>query len=341
MKRWIIRLMISLFAATLLILITAQSTQVNVAAQELIPTATPEGAGQLDCRECHSEIHEMWHKGAHGDAQANDALAQQGNCLACHKQIPEGGMSDSTKTNSSFNTYWVEQGQPNNCLQCHVTGFDPATGNWKADGITCEACHSPIPPNHPKDNIPIDKNANLCRTCHTDARFGWATWKQSTHYKNNITCSNCHNPHSTSLKLVGLSNEDASALCANCHKEIAQNATHSNHAKAGATCVTCHLGPSKGTDDFHRVPDHDFRPKLEACNGCHADQMHSAGSPTSISTAQVIPTARIESPVKQKPLITAMPARVNPFGFAGLAGLLGIIGGFVWRKKGYRRPPRT
>ena len=322
--------------ALILTLGVVGATMVKASAQ----TETPPRATADNCASCHSEIHAAWHKGAHGDAQSNDALAQQGNCLACHKEIPEASMPNLTKTNSSFNTYWVDQGQPNNCLQCHVTGFDPSTGTWKADGITCEACHGPIPSNHPKDNMPIDRNTDLCRACHTDARFGWAAWKQSVHYQNNMTCSTCHNPHSTSLKLGGQPNEDASALCENCHKELAQKAVHSNHAKAGVTCITCHLGPSKGTDDFHKVPDHDFKPKLEACNSCHADQMHSLRSPSFVSTPQVIPTAHIESPVTQEPVVTNTPTLVNPFGYTGLAGLLGVVGGFVWRIRGKRRPPR-
>lgn len=328
---------IRFFIVLIMALVIAGVRWIGVNAQEEIPP--PAIATTDHCASCHSEVYVIWHKGAHGDAQSKLALAQQGNCFACHKSIPEGDMFNPTQTSSAFNSYWVEQGKPNNCLQCHVSGYDPATGNWKSHGITCDACHNPIPSNHPVDTMPLDKNADMCRTCHTDARFGWDTWKESVHYQANITCITCHSPHSTSLKQVGQASVDASALCENCHKDVAQNAEFSIHANAGATCVTCHIGTSKGADDFHKVPDHDFKPKLEACNSCHADQMHNAGLPASITTTQGMPIAVIEASLEPEPLETGARADVSPFGFAGLLGFLGVIGGVMWSKIQKRRPP--
>ncbi len=322
------------FIAVLLIvlLIAGGTLSIARAQTETPPLGTPTVATADNCASCHADVHALWHKGAHGDASSEAAMAQQGNCLACHKEIPEESMPNSGSDSTSFNSYWVDQGKPTNCLQCHVTGYDPKTGTWKADGITCESCHSPIPSNHPNDPMPIDKNTDLCATCHTDARFGWDSWKQSVHYQKDMTCSTCHNPHSTSLQLVGNPNADASALCKNCHKEIPQNATHITHANVGATCITCHIGTSKGTDDFHKVPDHDFKPKLEACNGCHADQMHGNG--VSLPIVEQTPTATVDPVALKDPVLSATPGRANSLGFAGLAAVFGLIGGVVWIKIG-------
>jgi predicted CXXCH cytochrome family protein len=279
----------------------------------------------------------MWHQGAHGDARSNVAMAQQNNCLACHKEIPEGQMAAPTQTNSTFSQYWVAQGQPTECVNCHVTGYDPKTGTWKADGISCVSCHNPIPTNHPNDTMPVDKNADLCATCHTDARFGWDVWKESVHFQKDMTCTTCHNPHSTSLKLVGdpNPNSDASALCINCHKEVPQNQTHTTHANVDATCITCHVGDSKGNDDFHRVPDHDFKPKLDACNACHANQMHGDGTPpasVSLPAKDDLASAGV-STSKADPLLSVVPAHANPLSFAGLAAVIGLVGGVVWSRR--------
>ena len=329
------------FIALILTLVIAGATLIVAKAQTDIPNPPLATTTANNCNTCHSDVYEIWHQSGHGDIRARDALEQQGNCLACHKEIPDGSvmLPKPVESNSEFNDFWTEQGKPNNCLQCHVTGYNPADETWKAEGITCEACHNPIPSDHPNKSMPVDKSTDLCSTCHTNDRFGWETWKTSVHYQNNMTCSNCHNPHSTSIKLASQSDADISSLCENCHKEIAQNAIHSNHAKAGATCVKCHIGSSKGTDDFHKVPDHDFKPKLEACNDCHADQMHSAGTPISIPTSQNIPIAGVEVPTNSEPAVTVTPGRVNPFGFAGLAALFGLIGGVVWSKSGKRRLP--
>jgi predicted CXXCH cytochrome family protein len=303
----------------------------------LSPTTLPTVATADNCASCHEDVHAMWHKGGHGDARGADALAQQENCLACHKDIPETSMPDATKANQSFTDFWADQGKPTNCLECHVTGYDPATGTWKTDGITCESCHSPIPSNHPTDNIPVDKNTDLCRTCHTDARFGWDAWNESAHSKNDITCSNCHNPHSTALKPVDESATDASSLCENCHKDMAQNTSHLKHVETGATCIMCHVGPSKGDDDFHQVPDHDFKAKLDACNSCHADQMHGEGKPVSLVVEQDVPKVNTNASSKPESVVSATPARVKPFGYIGVAAVFGLMTGFVWRKIAKRR----
>ena len=319
------------FLTILGLILVIAGAQTPTLAQAPTPTSLPTKATADNCATCHAEVHAMWHKGAHGDTSADAALGQRNNCLACHTEIPESSMSDPSQTAPNFSNYWIDQGKPNNCLQCHVTGLDAATGTWKADGITCEACHSPIPSNHPNDNMPVDKNTDLCRTCHTDARFGWDTWDQSAHSKNNITCTNCHNPHSTELKPTNAAAEDMSSLCENCHKEMAQNITHSQHIQSGATCVMCHLGAPKGEDAFHKVPDHDFKPKIESCNTCHADQMHTDGQPVSLPVIEKA-LARVDPTAKPVSVISAAPGRVSPFGYAGLATALGVIGGVVWRK---------
>ncbi len=307
-------------------------TQTTTSAQVPTPTSLPDRATADNCEACHADVHELWHKGGHGDTRNADAMSQKDNCLACHKEIPETGTAENpSAVNPMFSSLWAEQGKATNCLQCHVTGFDPSTGTWKTDGITCETCHSPIPENHPNDNMPVDKNTDLCRTCHTDARFGWDTWDESAHSQNDITCSNCHNPHSTSLKPTDQSREDASSLCENCHKELAENITHSQHVESGATCVMCHLGESKGDDDFHKVPDHDFKPKLDACNSCHATQMHGDGKPVSLAVVKNVPV-KVSAAEKSASVITSSPSGVSPFGYAGLATILGLFFGVVGNK---------
>jgi predicted CXXCH cytochrome family protein len=325
-----------LVLALVLALVIAAATMLAVGAQSETPppVATP----AADCASCHPERHAAWAKGAHGAAKTTHVLEQASNCFACHKSIPTGDVSATDK--STFQESWMGQGKPNACLQCHATGYDPATGKAKADGITCEACHSPISADHPNQDEPINTNTDLCRTCHSDARFGWDTWKASVHYQQNLTCTTCHDPHSTSMKFADSGTSDTSSLCVNCHKNVAQDSQHSKHAEAGVTCVTCHLGPKKGNDDFHQVPDHSFTPKLETCNGCHADQMHGAGNavtaglvkvqpgPTETAPTQIKPVENISLSTKTGPISTT-PTPPNALGFAGMAIVLGLVVGMV------------
>ena len=335
---------IRFFIVLAIALFIAGATLVTVRAQsETPPPPASTVATDDNCSDCHADVNAMCHQGAHGDARSNEAMAQQGNCVACHKEIPQGELAAPSETDLAFSQYWVDQGKPTNCVECHVTGYDPKTGTWKSDGIACVSCHNPIPASHPNDTMPVDEDADLCAKCHTDARFGWDVWKESVHYQKDMTCTTCHNPHSTSLKLVGDPNADASALCENCHKEIPQNQTHKTHAKVDATCITCHVGDPKGDDDFHRVPDHDFKPKLEACNACHADQMHGDGTPPASVSLPVKdePVSESLSPSETDPLVSATPARANPITFAGLAAVIGVIGGVVWSQRSSKRPPHS
>ncbi len=302
------------------------------------PAATPSG----DCASCHPERHAAWAKGAHGANKTSHVLEEATNCSGCHKEIPSGDVSASTQADQvNFQSSWMGQGKPNACLQCHATGYDPVTGTAKADGITCEACHSPMAKDHPNQDEPINTSTDLCRNCHSDARFGWDSWKASVHYQQNLTCTTCHDPHSTSMKFADSTTTDTSSLCVNCHKNVAKDSQHSKHAEAGVSCVACHLGPKKGNDDFHKVPDHSFTPKLETCNGCHADQMHGAGSavttglvkvipaePTTTAPAEIKPVENIQIPASAGP-ISSTPPTPNVLGFAGMAVALGLVVGMV------------
>lgn len=271
-----------------------------------------------------------------GDARASGSAQTQttATCLACHPRSFAGEVHGLGLTNPIFKVAWDQAGGPKECLACHVTGYDSELGKWKADIISCEACHSPIPENHPDQDMPVDKTNNLCAQCHNDSRFGWSDWKTSVHYKQEMTCSNCHDPHLPRRSV----NENISIYCEKCHEDMAKRSEHSIHTLAGVSCISCHLGPKKGVDQNHQVPDHSFIPVVETCNACHAQQMHDP-KPTPIIAPTITPTRVVPTPTLQ-PVITTPAAPGNagsviPFSTLDLsfmgAGLLGLgaIGGLA------------
>jgi predicted CXXCH cytochrome family protein len=305
-----------LFALALTALLTCL-TWINVRAQD----GTPPLAGTAsDCKECHPDVYDAWRLGAHSEIQTNHILGQSTNCMACHKEFPV--TASKSTTGSDFP---VLQGQPA-CMTCHTTGYDSGTGKWKADGVTCEACHSPMPADHPAKLAPIHNETDMCKTCHTSDRFGWESWQTSAHYQSDMVCSVCHNPHTTSLILMS-GEKDASSLCQNCHKNESQNAQHSAHAKTGITCVDCHLGEPTGPDDFHKIPDHDFKPNLQTCMKCHSAEMH-AGKIV-IITATSSPTDKPTLSVTLSANEASQPILPKPFHLAGMTALIGMVGGIV------------
>jgi nitrate reductase cytochrome c-type subunit len=69
----------------------------------------------------------------------SDTTADKDDCQGCHEIIEahwqESGHAKAI-TNTVFQQAWQEQGQPNECLACHTTGYDAETGAYEADSIT-------------------------------------------------------------------------------------------------------------------------------------------------------------------------------------------------------------
>lgn len=293
------------------------------------------------------------------DAQAPAAPVAQTSttpaCVTCHSDFQttwQAGSHGQAMIDKVFTDAWDAQGKPSACLACHTTGYDATTGKYMAEGVTCEACHSPVPTNHPSENMPVDKSTDMCGRCHSNTQFaGVPNWEMSTHYQRNITCSVCHDPHSTSLKMVAgrTETEDPSSLCMNCHKDYATDFTHSSHGAAGVTCVSCHLTRAEqpaGFETAHKIPDHNFMPELATCTSCHARQMHtegeSAATDLTVPSAEVAvePAAETEDKLNNLEIVSEEPVAVSPIGFAGVAGLLGLAGGMVlapWLERAYQR----
>ncbi|MBB3105096.1 tetratricopeptide repeat protein [Azomonas macrocytogenes] len=127
-----------------------------------------------------------------------------------------------------------------------------------------------------------------------DEVFEYGAFTQSKMFAKGVRCSNCHNPHSTALKVSG------NGVCLQCHNLAGQSGIagidakglqakdyespeHHHHAQgqAGSQCAACHM-PGKfymGNDFRH---DHGFSSpdpvralKLgtpDACLGCHRDR---------------------------------------------------------------------
>ncbi|WP_406684463.1 tetratricopeptide repeat protein [Seonamhaeicola sp. MEBiC1930] len=111
-----------------------------------------------------------------------------------------------------------------------------------------------------------------------DEVYVYGSFVQSKMYKNNVTCTNCHNPHTLKLKFEG------NALCLQCHESPKYDVTsHHFHESGsdGAQCINCHMdGKIYMGNDYRR--DHSFRiPRPDqsikygtpnACVRCHTDK---------------------------------------------------------------------
>jgi predicted CXXCH cytochrome family protein len=245
-KRSSLLVFLSFFLVSLVVGAAAAFTHpvsASPAIQAEQPTPVPGGfSGSETCKSCHENIHSAWKDTFHANAFSSPI----------------------------FQRDWSELGSDTRCLECHTTGFDPQTGNYSEEGVTCESCHGPLQPGHPAQLMPIQPNADLCAKCHKTTTD---EWRASKHSQVGIQCQDCHNPHTQTRKA-----ETVTALCTNCHKERGDTFTHSTHANAGLECSNCHMysAPREADPiDGLVATGHTFSVGSDACIGCHQDTVHS------------------------------------------------------------------
>lgn len=259
------------------------------------PPADSEPQGEIppgqDCKSCHPAFYETWENSMHGL-----------------------GWSDP-----AFQKAWQEQGEPVECLSCHVTGYDPASDTWEGDGITCVRCHNPAPINHPQEPMPVARSSELCGDCHTETYF---QWQASVHRQKDLGCETCHDPHGSQLLAA-----DDSGLCASCHIARSSNFSHTAHSEEGLSCSDCHMTDLLAVGvQAHGEKDHSFFVSLDACNACHVYQMHD---PVAVHEVESTPESLDPMASVEVSSVLASPGRVSPLGFALLAGLIGLAAGVV------------
>ncbi len=210
--------------------------------QQAQPTTAPVYAGASACAECHKEIHDNWQTTRHANAFSSPI----------------------------FQRDWTKAGSQTACLSCHTTGYDPATGKYAQEGVTCESCHGPFTEGHPLKPMPVKANAELCATCHKNTTD---EWKASKHAAAGIVCEACHDQHAQKPKAASVTE-----LCTNCHKDNSATFTHGTHAQAGLECSNCHMYSAPRTESPIGglvATGHTFSVGSEACIGCHKDTVHS------------------------------------------------------------------
>lgn len=248
--------------------------------------------------------------------------AQNANymCIECHTT---GFKRNFDAKNNSFASHWQALGV--GCQSCHgpasahlewatkadqtdlTMGFaEPllSKASNKSQVQVCARCHalrSPLGDGYRHTAALLDDylpNALDATQYEVDGQikgevFEYGSFTQSKMFAKGVTCTNCHNPHSTQLKLEG------NAVCTQCHnpagktaavgvdgaglqaKDYASSAhTHHPVGSKAAQCTSCHM-PGKlymGNDFRH---DHSFSVPApaqsaalgspDACQGCHKE----------------------------------------------------------------------
>jgi len=175
--------------------------------------------------------------------------------------------------------------------------IDPATGNARRSSPrqsereieTCARCHARRGEIH-EDYVhgqPVgdDYRVALLDEDHyfpdgqiKEEDYEYGSFVESRMFHAGVTCSDCHEPHSSSLRAQG------NGLCAQCHSaDKYDSPAHHFHkmGSEGARCVECHM-PTRTymvvdarRDHSIRIPRPDLSVKIgtpNACTNCHTDK---------------------------------------------------------------------
>ncbi|MDQ0561570.1 putative CXXCH cytochrome family protein [Rhizobium mesoamericanum] len=255
------------------------------------------------CAECHSTgVHKNYD--ADKDRFATSWAEISVGCEACH-----GKGSRHVAWASAQQSWWPFKGRedPEKGL---VVRFDERKGvSWTTNPATGLPTRS-LPPSA------VRKEVETCGLCHArrsqfsedwvpgsplsdthhvsvldrslfhadgqmrdrEETYNYAPFKQSKMFAKGVTCTDCHDPHSATLRAP----EDG--VCAQCHMpERYETAAHRHHdeARAPLACASCHMPArtymviDQRHDHSFRIPRPDLSIKLghpNACNDCHRDK---------------------------------------------------------------------
>ncbi|WP_369048615.1 tetratricopeptide repeat protein [Tenacibaculum sp. UWU-22] len=197
------------------------------------------------------------------------------SCEACHgpgkehiSQVTKlAGQYKKSTSNLKMTTGMPSKKIVDECARCHMRREQIST-NYNYKGTLLDHYY----PNLIMQNTYYPDGQIL------DEDYVYGSFIQSKMYHNGVSCVNCHNPHSTSIKFEG------NKLCMQCHEPAKFNVpSHYKHLSnsEGAKCVNCHMpGKFYMKNDFRR--DHSLRiprPDLSiaygtpnACTQCHTDK---------------------------------------------------------------------
>ncbi|MDP2469496.1 MAG: tetratricopeptide repeat protein [Candidatus Palauibacterales bacterium] len=240
------------------------------------------------------------------------AQTWNGMCAECHSTNLRKGYDPET---DSFETTWSEIDV--SCEACHGPGsrhvawadLPPMARPQVEDydlavptsGITsrrqvelCAPCHSRRTELGDYDHLGGDLLDHLVPAVLEeglyqpdgqilDEVYVWGSFVQSKMYRNNVRCSNCHDPHS--LQLV----KDGNDLCLQCHRaetydtyehHFHEELTEAGEPNEGTLCVKCHM-PEKPymvvdwrADHSLRIPRPDLSLQIGTTNACTAGGCH-------------------------------------------------------------------
>jgi predicted CXXCH cytochrome family protein len=255
------------------------------------------------CAECHSTNVDMGFDAATNTFRTTYSEISVG-CEACHgpgskhlEQVAAGKATDAYGLEANLGDHagatWVmnpetgiaglsetrtqPQQQPESCGRCH-----------SRRGIIAAAYEYGKPLTDTHMPALLDNSLYFADGQILDEVYVYGSFLQSRMYKAGVTCTDCHNPHTSRL----VSGDNPSDVCAQCHMPTKFAVTeHAGHEPQQAACVDCHMTSrtymvvDDRRDHSFRIPRPDLTESIgtpNACGVCHSDR-DAAWAATAIS----------------------------------------------------------
>lgn len=221
-------------------------------------------------------------------------------CIDCHgaDSFPHNGPTPTDQRAYSLRSVSF-------CLGCHSDEVDALQNGLHEQAIlagdttaaVCTDCHG-AHDIQPVEEFP-ELVAGVCGDCH-ESTLG--EWRASAHVDiGPLDCATCHSPHSQRLR-VGETTDD---LCMNCHKDMPEIFSHTQHTGSGdstVACIDCHMiAPEPAGADAQTVSDermpyasHSMLVETFACNTCHEEMVVSGEWAQFIGDADILRAERAE-----------------------------------------------
>lgn len=178
------------------------------------------------------------------------------------------------------------------CVACHQLEADHFTHTFHALGLhaankadpsipVCETCHgagSAHAQNPTTKGLiigftkasgtPIELQTETCLTCHEGGARDH--WLGSVHQRNDLSCSDCHNPMAKFSVEGSLARDSINETCAQCHKDIRMQFNRRSHMplpEGQMSCVDCHNPHGTLTNPLLKT-----NTVNETCYQCHAEK---------------------------------------------------------------------
>jgi tetratricopeptide (TPR) repeat protein len=226
----------------------------------------------VSCESCHGpgSNHVTW-----ADSRNQGSYSSPGgaNGLVVHLKDPSGSWSPSDPDTGTM--HWKGQARTrtevDTCAPCHARRHSIANTHQAGQPFL-----DAFVPSLLEEGVYFADGQIL------EEDYEWGSFLQSKMYREGVTCSDCHDPHSAKLPPVSMN-----SVCGKCHllsKFGAPDHTHHKAENAGAVCINCHM-PARTymavdvrRDHSFRVPRPDFSLKYgtpNACSQCHKDKSAS------------------------------------------------------------------